>query len=262
MALTLNEIRLRTRFALGLRKSDGFTVLPNPLLDHLANEAQRQCRLLLRDRTKNRFGDFDGTRAERLPNDFLVDVEVWAGRDVDTGFQGYRVTPVPYRELVAPKSRFDPDNPATGIPQRYSIVSSGKSPDSYTTGIIKAGQYHAGDLDEDGNVITAGMTVTTSTETTNAALIFFDPIPTSGTRRDVFYVPLPITMTAEDDEPDFDEIYHELILAKTRELAAMEIGDLTRWAALTQAALPLLAQHRVLANQRRFSNTVQPRMSY
>lgn len=261
MALTLNEIRLRTRFSLGLRKSDGFTVLPNPLLDHLANEAQRQCRLLLRDRTKNRFGDFEGTRAERLPDDFLVDVEVWSSRDADTGFQGYRVTPVPYRELVAPKSRFDPDNPATGVPQRYSIISSGKSPDSYTTGKIKAGQFKAGELYE-GEVIKAGMTVTTSTETTNAALIFFDPIPTSGIRRDVFYVPLPITMTAEDDEPDFDEIYHELILAKTRELAAMEIGDLTRWAALTQAALPLLAQHRILANQRRFSNTVQPRMSY
>ena len=66
---------MRVRFSLGLRKSDGFTVLPNPLLDHLANEAQRQCRLLLRDRTKNRFGDFEGARAERLPDDFLVDVE-------------------------------------------------------------------------------------------------------------------------------------------------------------------------------------------
>lgn len=260
--MTLSEIRLRVRFALGLRKSDGFSVLPNPLIDHLANEAQRQCRLLLRDRTKNRFGDFEGTRAERLPSDFLVDVEVWAERDADTGFQGYRLTPVPYRELVEVTSRFDSENLNTGTPRRYSIISSGKSPDSYTTGVIKAGQFHAGDLDDDGNVITVGMTVTTSTETTNAALIFYDPIPTADTRRDIFYVPLPAEMNSDDDEPDFDEIYHELVLSKTRELAAMEIGDMNRWVAFSQASLPLLSQHRIIASQRRASNVAQTRVSY
>lgn len=264
MSLTLGEIRLRTRYALGLRQSDGFAVLSNPLLDHLANQAQRECRLLLRDRIKNDFGDFEGTRAERLPDDFLVETECWTDRNADNGFMGYRIVPVPYRELVAPKTRFDPDNPATGRPQRYSIIASGKSPDSFTTSthIIKAGEFKAG-ATIDGVVIKAGMTVTTTTTTegTNAALIFFDPIPTVDVRFDLFYIPLPEAMSADDDTPDFDEIYHEIVLAKVKEKAALEIGDLNRHAAFMQATLPLLAQYRILASQRR-SNTCQTRISY
>lgn len=262
MSLTLEQIRLRTRFALGLRKSDGFTALPNPLLDHLVNQAQLELRLLLRDRTENYFTDALGKRSEDLPPDFLADIEVWAGRDPATGFQGYRVVPMPYRELVAPGSRFDPDNPATGTPQRYSIVSSDYQPDSFSTGVITAGDnFKAGQL-INGSVITVGQIVTTTMDENRNSLLFLDPIPAVDSRLDVFYLPMPVDLSADDDEPDFDEIYHESVLAKTREKAAIEIGDLTRWAALTQITVPLLVQHRILANQRRSSNTVQMRVSY
>lgn len=258
--MTLAQMQVRIRSALGLKKADGFAALPNSVLTHLINEAQREVRLLLRDRIKPRFTDFEGTRAERLPDNFLVDVECWTDRDVDTGFQGYRIVPVPYRELVTPKTRFDPDNPATGRPQRYSIIASDKSPDSYTTRSIRAGEYRVGEV-VDGQVIRAGQQITVSSESTNAALIYFDPIPTAGVRFDLFYVPLPTEMEDATDEPDFDGIYHETVLAKAREKVALEIGDFARFTAMAQAALPLLAQHRIIANQRR-SGTIQTRISY
>ncbi len=54
-------------------------------------------------------------------------------------------------------------------------------------------------------------------------IIYFDPVPSSELRFDVFYVPVPSDMTDDGDIPDFKDFYHDLVSMKLMEITAVHL---------------------------------------
>lgn len=57
---------------------------------------------------------------------------------------------------------------------------------------------------------------------------YVDPLPASASRFDIFYYRMPTELVNETDTPDFNPIFHEIVVAKAKHLAAQAINsDLT-----------------------------------
>ena len=56
-------------------------------------------------------------------------------------------------------------------------------------------------------------------------VIYFDPVPTQTNRFDLFFLTRPTVMTTDSDEPDFKEIYHNIVLRKSIEMVAAASMD-------------------------------------
>ena len=72
---------------------------------------------------------------------------------------------------------------------------------------------------------------------------YVDPLPASASRFDIFYYRTPTELVNDTDIPDFNPIYHEIVVAKAKHLAAQAINsDLKNG---------LLSEYEILAEKRR-----------
>lgn len=81
-------------------------------------------------------------------------------------------------------------------------------------------------------------------------LIYFDPIPSSAVRIDLFYFAIPADMTSDSSVPDMNETYHELVLAKLKEKVAQEIGNTAKFNEFFQTYQAMLRSYAPLAKAR------------
>lgn len=122
-SITLKEMRARARMTLGLRTNEGKALMPDDLMNRLANLAQEDTRLDLQDVVENHWSTtVANQQSYTTPTDLLLLKEVWVERDTSNNFQGYRLKPMPYKDLVHISRRFDTD-PDTGRPEYYTISS-------------------------------------------------------------------------------------------------------------------------------------------
>lgn len=120
--MTLKEIKARVRYGLGIFDDTWLGRVSEDYLVHMVNQAARDVRIDLEDVHENwYFNTTADQQAYTLPADFLVELEVWTERNTTNNFQGYRVEPVDYRNLVEPSKRLD-DTPDADSPiERYAI---------------------------------------------------------------------------------------------------------------------------------------------
>lgn len=210
MALTRKQLKGIVRTKLNLWTNEGYRLMPDDLLNELCNRAQREVRIDLHDVTENHYSTtVADQRSYTLPTDLLVLKEVWVKRDTSNNFQGYRVEPYPYSELVDIERRYN-TNAKTGRPERYAISDDG--------------------------------------------ILYFDPVPSSAIRFDLFYVPVPSEMTSDSDTPDMKDIFHDLVSAKLIELVAVHLPGVDP-SLYVQPYERGLRRYRPLANQRQSRHT-------
>jgi len=56
------------------------------------------------------------------------------------------------------------------------------------------------------------------------SIIYFDPVPGSAIRMDLFYYPQPSEMTSDSSLPDMNAIFHPVVAAKLNELVARQLN--------------------------------------
>lgn len=61
-------------------------------------------------------------------------------------------------------------------------------------------------------------------------VLYLDPVPDSGIRIDLFYLPYPSEMTADADLPDFKEVFHDLVRSRAEYKVARSSGRDARFA--------------------------------
>jgi len=202
--MTLQQIKSRIRTSLDLWKNEGYKLMPEDLLEHIANQAQTEVRVDLRDVIEQHNSNFVAdTRSYSLPEDFLLDHQLWVDADTTTNFQGYLMERRSYPELVEIGKRYD-TTPDTNRPLRYTIRSDG--------------------------------------------IFEIDPISSSTKRFDLWYVPIPSLMTTDNAQPDFKDVYHEIVFIKAKQMVAAEIpGRVNMSLLMDRKYAEMLQKYRPLA---------------
>ena len=80
-------------------------------------------------------------------------------------------------------------------------------------------------------------------------ILYFDPVPGSDMRFDLFYVPVPSDMTTDADIPDMKDVFHDLVSTKLLEIVAAHLpgSDPSLYVQLYEREL---RRYRPLANER------------